>query len=277
MKYRHAMILLATALPLCVVLRIIQMFFTIDEGTGFIKQQYSTIGLLISIIVCAAIATVALLAVITDIKCKESEGPQLAICVSSLLVGGMLIYKAVANISEILKPGAWKPAAWYDLALFVLMLLSAIVFFVYGLKNISDFKMPSMILSIPVFCFIVKLISVFVSTSSLALVTENVFLVFTSSAVLWFMFEFSNFENGVGDKDKKIKKIFASGIASIMFCAATTVPKIFVAMISKSGLSNADISTVLLDTALAIFILSYIICKFGEVQKNAKSPSKHQA
>ena len=277
MKYRHAMILLATSLPLCVVLRIIQVYFTIDNATGFIKQQYSTMGLLISVIVCAGIAAVALLTAITDIKCKESECPQLAICVSSLLVGGMLIYKAVTNISEVLKFGAWQTTAWYDFALFVLMLLSAVVFFAYGLKNISDFKMPSMILSIPVFCFIVKLISVFVSTSSLALVTENVFMIFTSSAVLWFMFEFSNFENGVGDKDKKIKKIFASGIASVMFCAVTTVPKVFVALILKSGLSNSDISTVLLDISLAIFILSYIICKFGEVQKNAKSPSKHQA
>ena len=75
--------------------------------------------------------------------------------------------------------------------------------------------MPSMALIIPVLCFIVKLISVFISTSSLALVTENVFLVFTSSAVLWFVFEFSNFENGIGDPEKKARKIFASGIAAI--------------------------------------------------------------
>lgn len=281
MKYRHAMILLATSLPVCVILRIIQMFFTIDEGTGFIKQQYSTMALLISVIICAAIAAVALLAAITDIKCKESKGPQLAISVSSLLVGGMLIYKSVTNISEMLKTIATynsiQAIAWYDFLLFILMLLSAAVFFMYGLKNISDFKMPPIMLVAPVLCFIVKLISVFVSTSALALVTENVFLIFTSSAVLWFMFEFSNFENGVGDPDKKVKKIFASGIASIMFCLVTTIPKLFFAIILKRGMSNADVATTLLDVSIAIFILSYIICKFGEFQKYKKASSKHSA
>lgn len=289
MKYRHAMILLATSLPVCIILRAIQMFFTIDEGTGFIKQQYSTISLLISVIICAAIASVALLAAIADIKCKESNGPQLAISVSSLIVGGMLIYKSVTNLSTIFKSIAWQNSlikdvltllqsiAWYDFILMILMLLSAVVFFIYGLKSISDFKMPSMILVIPVLCFIVKLISVFVSTSALALVTENVFLIFTSSAVLWFMFEFSNFENGVGDPDKKVRKIFASGIASIMFCLVATIPKLYFAIFLKRGMSNADISTTLLDVSLAIFILSYIICKFGEFHKNKKAPSKHSA
>ena len=95
--------------------------------------------------------------------------------------------------------------------------------------------------------------------------------------MLWFVFEFSNFENGIGDPEKKARKIFASGIAAIMFCIVTAVPKLCVAIILKRGMTNADVSGVLLDLSLAIFILLYIVSKFGECQKNDKIPSKHSA
>lgn len=289
MKYRHAMTLLLVSLPICVILRIIQTVYTLDVGTGFIKPQYSTIALLISIIVCAATAAVALLTAIADIKCKESTTPQLAIAISSLLLGGMLIYRMVATTSAKLQTIAWqesfvknamilfKSIAWYDGLLLILTVLSAIVFFVYGLRNISSFKMPTVMLAIPVFYFIVKLISVFVSTSSLALVTENVFLVFTNSAVLWFMFEFSNFENGVGDANKKIKKIFASGVASTILCSTMAIPRFVTAIVYRTTMTAADISSSLLDIAIVTFVLSYIVCKFGEIQKTEKAPSKHSA
>lgn len=289
MKYRHAMTLLLVSLPICVILRIIQMVYTLDVGTGFIKPQYSAIALLISVIVCAATASVALLTAIADIKCKESTTPQFAIAISSLLLGGMLIYRMVATVSAKLQTISWQDSfeknvmilfrsiAWYDTLLLILTVLSAVVFLVYGLRNISNFKMPTITLAIPVFYFIVKLISVFISTSSLALVTENIFLIFTNSAVLWFMFEFSNFENGVGDANKKIKKIFASGVASIMLCSVMAIPKFVTAIVYRTTISAADVSSSLLNIAIVAFILSYIICKFGEIQKTKKAESKHSA
>ena len=49
MKYRHAMIVLSAALPVCVVLRALQLIFTIDSSTGFIKQSYNTVAIAITV------------------------------------------------------------------------------------------------------------------------------------------------------------------------------------------------------------------------------------
>ena len=61
MRYRYTMNLFYIALPICLLLRTIQLIFTIDETTGFIKQQYSSISTVVMIVICAAVAAVGLL------------------------------------------------------------------------------------------------------------------------------------------------------------------------------------------------------------------------
>lgn len=269
MRHRHALVLLAITAPICVVLRVIQMCFIIDETTGFAKQTYSAINFGIMIIICASALAVALLATnIEDTKqVKKELRPSMAI--ASALVSGMFLYQAVTGIS------GKETTAWYDVLLLVLALASALVFLAYGLKNIYDYDMPAIILITPVLYYTVKLISVFVSTSELALVTENVFLVFTSSILLWFMYELASFENGIGATEKAPKKLFASGLAAVVFCAVTSVPKFVFAVVSNKILSSGDISSSLLNVAVGVFVLLYVVCNFTPKSKKTVRRSKH--
>ena len=61
MRYRHTMTLLGICLPMCLVLRILQLAFTIDTATGFIKQQYSAISLIITLVIFAAAISVGIM------------------------------------------------------------------------------------------------------------------------------------------------------------------------------------------------------------------------
>lgn len=271
MKHRHTLMLLSVALPICVLLRAIQMYFTIDSATGFIKQQYSAISVIITVIICAAVASIGLLAATLEGVKQNSVKPCPAVAIASALAGGMFIYQTVAGISALVG------GAWYDVLLIFLTLASAFVFVAYGLKNIYEYKFPSLMLVVPVVYYVVKLISVFVSTSALALVTENIFLIFTNSVLLWFMFEFASFENQIGDINKKPKRLFASGLAAVMLCAVTSLPKFILSISSKTQLSSGDISAALLNMAIGIFILTYIMCNFGDKSENKKTIGKHSA
>lgn len=270
MKHRQVLMLLYIALPICVLLRTIQMCFTIDNTTGFLKQEYSAIGVSITVVICAAAAAIGLLATMVDTK-KQSlcaNGPCMA--VACALVGGMFIYQTVAAF--------YAPIVdWYSVLLVLLSLWSAFVFIAYGIKSIYDCNMPRLMLAVPVAYYIMKLISIFVSTSKLALVTENVFLVLASSVLLWFMFEFASFENQVGDVDKKPKKLFALGLTATVMCAVTSLPKLFLLIFNKIQLSGAEISEALLNMSIGIFIMIYILRKFADSSENQKSVSKHSA
>jgi len=151
MKNRHTLTLLCILTPVCVALRAIQMIFTIDSATGFIKQQYTSISALITVIVCAAIAAMAMLAASVDELKETADGKRPVVAIGCLLTGGMFIYQTVASMSAL--------NAWYDFMLVLLMLMSVFVFVAYGLKNVYDYKMPSLMLVIPVLYYVVKLIA----------------------------------------------------------------------------------------------------------------------
>lgn len=268
MRYRHTMTLLGICLPMCLVLRILQLAFTIDTATGFIKQQYSAISLIITLVIFAAAISVGIMGVSTDgIKTQKNDvNPLLSF--SSFLTGGIFAYDAVSSLlPEVV-------TAWYNMALFVFALVSAIVFIAYGIKSIYSYKFPYISLIVPVFYFIVKLISVFVSTSKLALVTENIFLIFANGAILIFMFEFSKIENAI-DETPNIKKLFCFAISASVFCAVYSLPKIIV---YGASMSRKDIADALLILAVCVFVLSYVISNFKDelAGKNIRE-AKHLA
>ncbi len=267
MKYRHAVILLCISVPMCVLLRSLQLIFTIDSTTGFIKQRYYAISMLITVIVCAAIATVSMLATAVDGIRKSTAGPKPVVALASILVGGMFVFQTVTGIVT------QSDGFLQDKLLVILSLVLALVFFAYGLKNVFQYDMPNIILIAPSLYYIVKLISVFVSTAKLALVTENVFLIFTNSVLLWFMFEFAGYENQMGETDKKPKRLFASGLAAFMLCTVTSLPKIIAALYDGASLSRSLIAEALLNMAVGIFVVVYIgsnFCKSEKIQKISK-------
>ncbi len=268
MKHRQIINLLCIALPVCVLLRTMQIKFTIDSATGFIKQQYSDISALITFVIFAAIISMCVLAYFTEnISCKNSE-TQPIVALSCILTGGMYVYETVSCISEL--------DGIYTILSVFLSLISSIVFIAYGIKKIYPYNLPPIILIVPTISYIVKLIKLFISTSALSLVTENIFLLFTNSALLCFMFEFASCENNFGNPGKRSKTIFACGIAATMLCVVTALPKLFLPSVQSTPASRADISSCLLMLSQTIFILSYIVSNFCSKESRSKSHvSKH--
>lgn len=268
MRYRHTMTLFGVCLPICLVLRVLQLIFTVDSTTGFIKQQYASISVIIMLVIFAAAFAVALIGAASDgVKLQKKEiNP--AVAFTSFLAGGMFIYDTIASVS------ANVVAAWYDTVLLILGLVSGVVFVAFGIKNIYSYKFPCSLLVAPVFYYVVKLISVFVSTSALSLVTENIFLIFASGTLLIFIFEFSKIENQI-DEAPRVKKLFSAAIVASIFCSVYALPKIIV---YGTLMSRRDMADALLSLTMSVFVLSYVISNFADESINKKNhTAKHLA
>lgn len=271
MSYRHIMQILGVTLPVCVILKTMQTIFTIDSTTGFIKQQYSVIGVLISVIICAAVAAISLMTLAINELKEHKLDLRPGVSAASLLVGGIFIFVAVANVADV------SISTWYDVALVILSVLSAFSFLAYGLKNIYKYDMPSIIMVIPAVYYILKLINIFISKSKLAPVTENVFSIIINCTLLLFMFEFACLENEIGETQKRQKEILVYGIASFMMCITTAVPKLFLVLFTDKTVYRVDIANSVLNIAIAIFVMSYIY-RYADKKPNAvKFAPKHQA
>lgn len=268
LKYQNIIKLFWISLPICVLLRTIQLLFTIDASTGFIKHQYSEIAVLITFVVCAAVATLSALSAATDdVKYRQKQFKP-TIAAAGILMSGMHFYEAIASLGQSVNR--------YGIILVFLNLLSAFIFAAYSIKNVYNYRFPTITLVIPTSYYVIKLINLFISTSALALVVENIFLLFTNSAILFFVFEFACFENEIGDISKKSKKLFSSGILAAMMCAVTALPKLIITICGAYDASSNDIASLVLMITTAIFIMTYISGNF-HVKDSSKSKeiSKH--
>lgn len=268
MKYRHTLIFTGVCLPVCILLRILQLVFTIDDTTGFIKQPYSAVSLAITVVIFASIATLGVMAYFSDKTEKKAKDKNYFISVTSFILSGVFIYDTVALI------GTMSVMVWYDALSVLLGIVCAVVFAAYGVRNIYQYKFLNILLIVPVFYYVIRLISIFVSTSALALVTENVYLIFTNASLLFFLFEFSKMKNNIDEK-VKYKKLFASAIVSVALCLTQSVPKM---VLQFSQISVRDKASALLNFAMALFVLSCVLSVFSDKPtQNGTHQAKHLA
>lgn len=268
MKKRQAMLLLGVSLLICTALRIMQLIFTIDRSTGFIKKPYATISVLITVIVCVVTAAVSLLSFTGDAVFKKSK-ENVLLTSASFLMGGAFLARGVIGVLSLQNKGLG------DVLLVFLAIVSAVVFVMYGLQSGSEKANAAIIFVVPVIYYVAELISIFVSTSSLALVTENIFIIFSTCASLLFVFMFAGFENEIKEISKAPKKLFATAIAAIMLCALTAFPKTFLALAGEIQLSKFDLSQIILQIAMGVFALAYVICNLDDKFVDKKYISKH--
>lgn len=267
MKHRQIINLLYVAVPVCVLLRIMQLKFTIDATTGFIKQPYRDISMLISFVVFAAIIAMCVLAYFSESVSVKTSSTQPIVAFSCVLTGGLFVCDSVSSVVEI--------NDIYSIFLILLGLISAVAFILFGIEKIYPLVFPKALLIAPTVYYIVKLIKLFVSTSELSLVTENIFLLFTHSALLCFVFEFASYENNFGDSARRQKKLFACGITSTMLCIVTALPKLLLPSTLNEQTHRADVSSCLLLLSQAVFVLLYIISNFCSNDKPKAHISKH--
>lgn len=272
MKYRHIINLLLLSIPTCVLLRLIQLVFTIDNTTGFAKQQYSQISLLITVVVCAVAIAIGTLASAADDIVESQKTVQPLTAVASMFTAGMFVYEMVGCAS------AWSVSSTRAAILVVLSLLSAVTFAAFALKNIYDYRFPAIMLVLPTVFYVVKLVTLFISTSALALVTNNVFMLFANASVLLFMYEFACFENGFRRGSKSFRKLFSIGIVAVILCCVTALPPIILTAFGKWEMLKGDIASSLLLIAQAVFTFVYMSQSFYKKQKrSSRHVSKHSA
>lgn len=271
MKQRHTILLLCIAVPICAILRTIQLFFTIDSKTGFIKPQYTAISMLISIIVCVSAIVIALLSISANQKSQTRKGFNAVLSIVSVITSLAFLNQTVAETATLEKNRLLGTVLIY------LTIAVALAIFVYGIRDLVSYKFPSMIFVVFPVYFIVKLINLFVSTSAIALITQNVFLLFTNCALLLFMHELANFENGVENMSKRPKKLYAYGVAAAILCAATSVPELVMIIAEKAQPSYSVISNAILNIFVGIFVITYILCNFNDNEKIQKPIYKHSA
>lgn len=256
MRYKHIMLSLGISLPVCVLLRTYQLLFMIEGKTGFVGRNYTFLSVAVMIVIFAAIALNSIFGATVHRSPKKMPKVNFALGISAMLLGGAVIYDSIDSMAQT------PTASWQTFVLVVMGCVCAIWFMAYGAKAIYNYKLPRLTYIIPVIYWAAKFIVVFTSISPLTLITDNVFVLISYCAVLIFMFEFAKVANNI-DKDTTFKKLLSSGIASVMLCFVSAIPRFIATGTGNTESLHDSVSSVFVTLITGLFALVYILSHFG--------------
>ncbi len=252
MKLNKIMTFFCIGMPICVILRIFQIVFTIEFETGFYIDEFSTIGKMISFVI-ACFCVLLYLFCLKYFKAPEHP-PKNNIALTVTSIG-----LAAATIAQAFFDNVFGLVPFWQIALIrIFGIITAGYFVAFSLSKRVAFS--PILHIIPCVFMILRTAFVFINTSALAYITDNVFLIATYCVVLVFFLNFAKLYNGL-DSDSNFRKLLASGLVSVNLCVTQSFSHIIINIASGNRYLHvshiANISVLLIGAFILVFIFSH--------------------
>lgn len=258
MKNLKVFIFSAFALVSAVALRTIQLLFFTDSKTGFYKEGLEVVGTTLMVILVAVIAIASLLIFLFEKK-KVNPAPS-----SSALLGCAALFAGIANFAE---PFLGEvslssvPPTLLGLRM-VLIFASGAVLCWFGIAILFDAKLHPALSIVLIVTWVVRLMSSFICFTRMSNISENLYDVLMLISTLVFMLIFGKAICGFSTSETN-RKLIASGIAAVLFTAASSIPCIIAYLTSDFAFIHIPVDSPITGLFTAFFIAVYLIdiCK----------------
>lgn len=275
MKYKKILLFFGVTLPLSVLLRTLEIFFTVETDTGFFKNEYKTVGIYLLVLI---IAVAASLAVICFTGHRNPEHPPK----TNSFMSAAAILVAFSIGAELYNESYSGTVMVWQLGLLMLTGVAAAVYFIlYGVSGFVSFKLPALTSVIPVIYLVMRIICSFTSISSLALISDNVLLLAAYCLLLLFFLSFGKLYCGIGTENE-FRKLMAWGLTATVLCFTQAVPHIIINLATNNGYQHtsntANFSLLMFGVFAAAFVFSHFSAsntleggtQNGDVDENEK-------
>ncbi len=257
MKYNKIILFFNIALIASVITRFFQINNTIDFSTGFFLQSQIVFGYFM----LGFIFLMALLSAIFAMTYyKDPENPPL----KGDVLGVVSFLPAISITFEIFSQNNMVAVVpLQSLLLKIFGIATAVFFVLYGLGKFHDTQPPAMLTALPVVYVIIRIICDFASISSLALISDYIFLIAGYCVTLLFFMNFLKLYNRV-DTEYNFRKIFATGLASSLILISQSVSHIVINLLNSGTYNHVPHTANMSMLSLGIFILTFVFTHFSE-------------
>ena len=261
MKYNKIIFFYGFALIAGIITRFFQINNTIDFATGFFQQNQIFFGyFMLAIIFLMAL----LCAIFAMTFYKDPENPP----VKGTVLGIISFLPAIAIGFEIFTESNMVAVVpMQSLLLKITGILTVLYFTLYGVSKFIDFKLPNFASIIPSIYIIIRIICDFASISSLALISDYIFLISGYCTVLLFFINFIKLYNKV-DTEYNFRKILATGLASSLICISQSTAHIIINIINSGTYNHVPHSANISMLALGLFIITFVLTHFKDNKVN---------
>lgn len=237
--------------------RLISVVFTIDGKTGFINPDYFASGILLSVLSLACVIASAVMSFL----CKETGNVKVkggAVSgVLALLISGLSIVDILA-----MQYSSYFPT-WQISVVIIMGVLNAVFFLYYAIMIVLGVKILPGLYVIPLLFSIIKLIRFFAITSSITIITDNIFAVLYYSLAVLFMLELVSVANNITGRAKP-KILLATGLSASMLSVINSVPRIIKLLSDSSAVAHESVYSLALSLVLGLFIMTLTLKSFKD-------------
>ena len=256
MKYKKILSFFLVALPVSVILRLVQLVFTVETETGFFKAEASNYGGYILAIIFAFSILAAIFSFTAHRSPEQTPAPNIFMSVAAFGFAVSLFY-------EINKESLPLTVKFGQRALlYVTAIITAVYFIAFAGKKFVVFSLPPVCAAIPTVYLIFRVICYFSAISPLALISDNIILMASYLVSLWFMLNFAKLYNDVGG-ERDFRKLLASGFAAVILCFTQSIPHFIINFITDFKYQHTSMESNIAVFFMGLFILSFVLSHFS--------------
>lgn len=257
MKFKKIVLFFSVALPVCIVMRLLQLIYIVETRTGFFKQEFESYGFYMLVIIFAFAVIAAVFSFTSHRTPDTPPKPNLFMSIASVFISVSILFELFTEKFPAVVQG------WQISLLNITGVATAIFFFCFAMKLFFDFKLPAICSVVPTVYFVLRIICDFTAISSLALISDNLLLILSYSAALLFMLNFAKLYNGV-DSEYNSRKLMASGLAAIILCLTQSVPHIIFNAVNGLAYTHTSMAANLNVFCTGLFIAVFVFSHFSK-------------
>ena len=263
MKTKNLFIFSFCIAVICAAIRTATILYTTEGTTGFFIARLASLGIFLSVAVFLLALTAAIFAFFadqkatTDFKVNKLSGAVSIIC----------------GIVTLLYPVLFKASAlftWQNNLTVFFAFITGIWYIFFGISAFIDLKIPPVLNAVPLFYYVMRLVLIFTTFSTSALVSEHVFSLSYRCILLVFMLMFLRICAGYPSK-RTLKFFFPVSVTTFVLTFTSVISRLIVHFSLGDAFIHGDIPVDYDGIALCLFILPMtynILKKESEEIKN---------
>lgn len=217
MRYDKILFFFYAALPISIILRLIQLTFIVDSSTGFFKHEFTAFGIAILVIIFAVAIMFTVFAFLSH---RSPEHPP----ISNPILNIVAIATAFGVFFETYILFLNSAVINFQTILLNTTSLLAILFFLgFGFKGFFNFNLPNFSYTFPCIYLIFKIMYEFTVVSALAIISESILLIAAYCSLMVFFLQFAKLYNKA-DREDNFRKLLAAGLVTVLFCFVQSIP-----------------------------------------------------
>lgn len=269
MKYRNILAFFLAALPVSIIIRLLQVLYVTEPVTGFVKKGFEGVNALMVIIMVIAVSVTAILSFTAHRQPTKPTRFNPLLAVASFALGGSMAYEIINEtfVSAV--------RYWQIILLDIFGMLSVLFFIIYGIALFIRLPLPRLLSLIPAVYCIMRLICIFTTISSLTLVMDNVMILASYCAVLLFFTSFAKLYNGI-DSEHNFRKLLASGLCSAVICFADSIPRVIIRITGNASALRHSASSTAAILLFGVFSLFFTLTFFSRRNREENNKPTHR-